>query len=75
MRFKALERHGDGRPILVMERSILGFIKFPKRFLAAKEIAIGFYTWLSLPDLELVGDAASFRLDRVLAGALKKETK
>ena len=75
MRFKALERHEDGRPILVMERSILGFIKFPKRFLAAREIAGGFYTWLSLPDLDTVGDALSFRLDHVLAEALKKETK
>jgi len=42
---------------------LFGLLKPQKQFLATEECPYGYWNWRKLPNLELIGDRASFQLD------------
>lgn len=70
MRLIRVETSENGKPIAVVEESkTTGMLWWKKEFkeetkyLASKERPKGYWEWLRMPDLELVGSHFSFQLD------------
>ena len=72
MKFKRLQKDGPGRYVLVCSRRLLFWEKDVK-FLATREYPPGYWSWLSLPNLKLVGGCLSFQLDAWCREALLEE--
>jgi len=69
MRLARMEQDGSGKPVAVVEKTRKGGflwlreIPYEERYLLARKLCPGYWSWLKLPDLELVPDGMSFQLD------------
>ena len=70
MRLLRIEKSENGKPVVVVEESrTSGFwwwekeVKKETKYLVSGERVRGFWKWLKLPDLILVGDSMSFQLN------------
>ena len=58
MKFLRVEEYKDGRPVVVVEKSFFGLVRWESKYLARDKTIIG-WNWLKLPGLkDFVVDAS-----------------
>ena len=63
MKYKSIEKAENGKPVVVTETP--RFLLKPKirKFMAERQRTNNFWSWVELPEFDLVPDRLSFQLD------------